>query len=88
MNNTELQEKLRVHRDSFEGLRQATVNDLNAYLQERNSVTDWNIDHELENLADNLVSLAGWIYDRKNGKTPKDRGSMYKRLRKAVGYSL
>lgn len=37
--------------------------------------------------ADALAELAGWIYDRMNGRNRLDRRSMTKKIRKAIGYT-
>jgi hypothetical protein len=40
-----------------------------------------------QNKADSLAEIAGWIYDRLNGKTRLDKKSVTKKLRKALGYT-
>ena len=37
--------------------------------------------------CDSLAELAGWIYDRLDGKTRMDKKSMTKKIRKALGYT-
>ena len=41
---------------------------------------------QIERTIDGFVELGGWIYDRLNGKTPYDKGSVTKKLRKVLGY--
>ena len=43
--------------------------------------------HYINNLCCELALTGAWIQDRLEGKYPKSKGSMTKKIRKALGYS-
>ena len=38
--------------------------------------------------VNNLCLSGAWIFDRNNHKFPRDRGSLTKKIRKALGYTF
>ena len=52
-----------------------------------NEMVSFADDPNWQRKADALGELCGWIYDRINGKTRLSRGSMTKKIRRALGYS-
>lgn len=55
--------------------------------QDDNKPVSFADDPNWQRRADALGELCGWIYDRLHGKTRLDRGSMTKKIRKAIGYT-
>jgi hypothetical protein len=55
--------------------------------QEVDSLVNYNRHQGWKRSADQLAQIGGWVYDRLNGKTAADRGSVSTKIRKALGYS-
>ncbi len=75
------------HEKSFEILWRKMVNDTNEFIKDHPTETMYNLKN-LETFTDNLCLSGAWIQDRLEGKRPKDRGSVTKKIRKALGFIM
>ncbi len=90
MNKKQYQKRLQQHSRSFEKIWTKITKDTNNYVDAGNNDSD---SREVENLVDDLCLSGAWIKDRIEGKSgnphsDKYRGSLSKKIRKVLGYSL
>ena len=48
----------------------------------------WSFQNDVEKFSDYLSLSGAWIQDRINNRYPKDRGSLTKKIRKALGFLI
>lgn len=80
------QKRMKQHEESFDKLWRKIVDETNEHIRwcKENNETP----NVPERFADYMATSAAWLYDRPSGKMPKDRGSMTKKIRKALGYTI
>ena len=72
----------------FDKIWKRMVEHTNAYVKKNPETTMYgSFGNDVEKFADYLILSGAWLYDRHNGKMPKDRGSMTKKVRKALGFT-
>ena len=79
--------KMKKHEERFDKLWRMIVEDTNRYIEKNPERTMYSFQNNIEHFSDNLCKSGAWIQDRINGKYPKDRGSLTKKIRKALGYT-
>ena len=77
---------MKQHEDSFDKLWRKIVDDTNDFIKDNPEMTMYSLQH-IEKFSDSLALSGAWMQDRINGKTPKDRGSLTKKIRKALGFT-
>lgn len=80
-------EKMKAHQETFDALWMEIVEDTNKYIEKNPEKSMYNFTNNVENFSDYLCTSGAWIVDRLNGKMPKDRGALTKKIRKALGYT-
>jgi hypothetical protein len=92
MTKEEFIAKIKVHESKFDELWMGIVQDTNQFIQDNPDVTMYSL-QTVDKLVDYLCLSGAWIHDRIQGKssvptTPKYRGSLSKKIRKALGYNI
>ena len=66
------------------------VEDTNEFIESNHKLDTEKASEErsIEKIVDSICLSGAWIMDRLNGKYQKDRGSLIKKVRKALGYTL
>ena len=87
-----LERKLKKREQQFDKLWMKTVDDVNHYVQKHGTDDDLGqFKRSAESYADSLCLSGAWIYDRLTGHTTwsgsKYKGSLTKKIRKALGYN-
>lgn len=90
MNKKQYEKRLQQHSRSFEKLWVKIVKDTDSYINNGNSDAD---SRQIERLVDELCLSGAWIKDRLDGKSgnphsDKYKGSLSKKIRKSLGYTL
>ena len=78
--------KMKAYEERFDKLWMKIVEDTNKYVAKNPEKTMYSL-NSVENFSDYMCKSGAWIQDRINGKKPKDRGSLTKKIRKALGYT-
>lgn len=80
---------MKEHEDSFDVLWMKIVDDTNNFIESNQLDTKKaSEENSIEKMVDGICLSGAWIMDRLNGKYPNDRGSLTKKVRKALGYTL
>lgn len=79
--------RMKQHEASFDKLWMKMVNDTNEYIESEKESKTSTAD-KLERFIDQLSLSGAWIQDRLNDKRRYDRGSLTKKIRRALGYTL
>ena len=87
MTKEEYTEKIKAYEDKWAELWFALVDDTNEFLKDNPERRNIGMIKRLERLADDFSLSGAWLYDRHADKMPKDRGSMTKKIRKALGFT-
>lgn len=87
MDKQEYLKRMKEHEDSFDKLWMKIVDDTNEFIRTnpKSGAADENC---IEKMVDSLCLSGAWIKDRLNGLYPKDRKSLTKKVRKALGYAI
>ena len=78
--------RMKANEDRFDKLWRKIVDDTNSYIEKNPEKTMYDL-QSVENFSDYMCKSGAWIQDRINGKMPRDRGSLTKKIRKALGYT-
>jgi len=79
--------KMKAHEERFDKLWRKIVDDTNEFIDKNPERTMYSLGH-VERISDNLCLSGAWIQDRINGKKSKDKGSLTRKIRKALGFIL
>ena len=90
MDKQEYLRRMKEHEDSFEALWMKIVGDTNEFIESNPKLdTEKALEESsIEKMVDSICLSGAWIMDRLKGKYPNDRGSLTKKVRKALGYTL
>lgn len=90
MDKQEYLRRMKEHEDSFEALWIKIVEDTNEFIESNPKLDTEKASEEssIEKMVDSICLSGAWIMDRLKGKYPNDRGSLTKKVRKALGYTL
>ena len=90
MNKQEYLRRMKEHEDSFEVLWMKIVEDTNEFIESNPKLDTEKASEErsIEKMVDSICLSGAWIMDRLKCKYPKDRGSLTKKVRRALGYTL
>ena len=85
--------KMEQHKHKFDDLWMEIVRDVNDYVKDNPQSSMNDFQNNVEQLNDTLCLSGAWVHDRLNGKTgnpnsAKYRGSLTKKIRKALGYNI
>ena len=85
--------KMKDHENKFDKIWMDIVEDTNEYVKNNPETTTYSLQNNVEKFIDQLCLSGAWIQDRINGKkgTPGlkgYRGSLTKKIRKALGYNI
>ena len=78
--------KMKANEERFEKLWRKMVDDTNLFIEKNPEATMYSL-QSVEKFSDSMCKSGAWIQDRINGKYPRDRGSLTKKIRKALGYT-
>ena len=78
--------RMKANEERFDKLWRKIVDDTNSYIEKNPEKTMYDL-QSVENFSDYMCKSGAWIQDRINGKMPSDRGSLTKKIRKALGYT-
>jgi len=78
--------RMKQHEKTFNKLWRKIVDDTDEFIKDNPEITMYSLDNNVGHFCDNLALSSAWIQDRINGKMPKDRGSLTKKIRKALGF--
>ena len=81
------EKKMLKHEERFDKLWKKIVEDTNTYVAKNPKKTMYRLT-TVEDFVNNLCLSGAWIFDRNNHKFPRDRGSLTKKIRKALGYTF
>ena len=79
--------RMKQHEATFDILWAKIVKDTNEFIEDNPEVSMYSLQNNIEKFSDYLALSGAWIQDRINGKKPKERGSLTKKIRKALGYT-
>ena len=79
---------MKKHEERFDKLWGMIVEDTNRYIEKNPKTTMYSFQNNIEKFSDSMCKSGAWIVDRINGKMPRDRGSLTKKIRKALGYTF
>ena len=81
---------MKEHENSLDVLWMKIVEDTNEFIESNPKLDTEKASEErsIEKMVDGICLSDAWIMDRLKGKYPKDRGSLTKKVRKALGYTL
>ena len=81
---------MKEHEDSFNVLWMKIVEDTNEFIESNPKLDTEKSSEErsIENMVNSICLSGAWIMDRLKGKYTNDRGSLTKKIRKALGYTL
>jgi hypothetical protein len=79
--------RMKANEERFDKLWRKIVDDTNSYIEKNPEKTMYDL-QSVENFSDYMCKSGAWIQDRINGKMPRDRGSLTKKIRKALGYTF
>tara|TARA_R110002012_G_scaffold320132_2_gene542504 strand:- start:343 stop:612 length:270 start_codon:yes stop_codon:yes gene_type:complete len=88
MRKTTYIKKMKKHEERFDKLWGMIVEDTNRYIEKNPKTTMYSFQNNIEKFSDSMCKSGAWIVDRINGKMPRDRGSLTKKIRKALGYTF
>lgn len=83
--------RMKQHEETMDRLWIKIVNDTNEYI--RSNKPESPPHNQIEKFSDQLCLAGAWVYDRSQGKTCTThnsayRGSLTKKIRKALGYTI
>ena len=79
--------RMKANEERFDKLWRKIVDDTNSYIEKNPDTNMHNFQNNIEKFSDYMCKSGAWIQDRINGKMPKDRGSLTKKIRKVLGYT-
>ena len=88
---------MKKHEEKFEFLWEKIVKDTNDFIETNPKITMYNMklygSNSISKFTDDLCLSGAWITDRINGKTGSPsgnnyKGSLTKKIRKALGYNI
>jgi hypothetical protein len=84
--------KMKKHEQAFDKLWMKMVDDTNQFIKDNPDRSMYQFQNSIEKFIDQLCLSGAWITDRINGKSgvPSSsnyRGSLSKKIRKALGYT-
>ena len=90
MDKQEYLRRMKEHENSFDLLWMKIVKDTNEFIESNPKLDTKKASEEssTEKMVDSICLSGAWIMDRLKGKYPKDKGSLTKKIRKALGYTL
>lgn len=90
MDKQEYLKRMKEHEDSFNVLWMKIVEDTNEFIESNHKLDTEKAseDRSIEKMVDGICISGAWIMDRLKGKHPNDRGSLTKKVRKALGYTF
>jgi len=79
--------RMKANEERFDKLWRKIVDDTNSYIEKNPETSMYSLQNNVEKFSDHMCKSGAWIQDRINGKMPRDRGSLTKKIRKALGYT-
>jgi len=79
---------MKKHEERYDKLWGMIVEDTNRYIEKNPEKSMYQFQNNIEHFSDHLCTSGAWIQDRINGKMPRDRGSLTKKIRRALGYTF
>ena len=80
--------RMKKHEERYDKLWGMIVEDTNRYIEKNPEKSMYQFQNNIEHFSDHLCTSGAWIQDRINGKMPRDRGSLTKKIRRALGYTF
>ena len=80
--------RMKANEERFDKLWRKIVDDTNSYIEKNPEDSMYGFQNNVLNFSDYMCKSGAWIQDRINGKMPRDRGSLTKKIRKALGYTF
>ena len=90
MDKQEYLKRMKEHEDSFNVLWMKIVEDTKEFIESNPKLDTGKAleERSIKNMVDGICLSGAWIMDRLKGKYPNDRGSLTKKVRRALGYTL
>ena len=79
--------RMKANEERFDKLWRKIVEDTNSFIEKNPETSMYSLQNNVEKFSDYMCKSGAWIQDRINGKMPTDRGSLTKKIRKALGYT-
>ncbi len=86
MTKARYQKRMKQHSETFQKLWNKMAQETNQFIEDNPDIGMYSL-QDIERISDSLAMRGAWIIDRINGKLPRDRGSLTKKIRKALGYT-
>ena len=80
--------RMKANEERFDKLWRKIVEDTNSYIEKNPETSMYGFQNNVLNFSDYMCKSGAWIQDRVNGKMPRDRGSLTKKIRQALGYTF
>ena len=80
--------RMKANEERFDKLWRKIVDDTNSYIEKNPETSMYGFQNNVLNFSDYMCKSGAWIQDRVNGKMPRDRGSLTKKIRQALGYTF
>jgi len=80
--------RMKQHERSFDLLWRKIVDETNEFIKDNPKYRMSSFQNDIENFVCYLALSAAWISDRINHKEYRARGSLTKKIRKALGYLI
>ena len=80
--------RMKANEERFDKLLRKIFDDTNKYIEKNPEDSMYGFQNNVLNFSDYMCKSGAWIQDRINGKMPRDRGSLTKKIRKALGYTF
>ena len=92
MTKAKYRKRMKQHEATLDKLWRKMVDDTNEFIEKNPTVSANGLGRFIEDIVDSLCLKGAWIQDRLNGKSgvyssSKYRGSLTKKIRKALGYT-
>ena len=78
--------KMAKHEASFDKLWRKIADDTIEFVEKNPEKSMYSL-IKIEKFSDYMCLSGAWIQDRINGKLPRDRGALTKKIRKALGFT-
>ena len=86
MTTGKYEKRMKQHEGTFERLWSKIVDDTNDFIKDNPEITMYSL-QRVDKFTNSLALSGAWIQDRINGKQRNERGSLTKKIRKALGFT-
>lgn len=87
MTKKQYTKRMKQHETSFDKIWRKIADETNEFIKDNPEISMYHL-QDIEKFSDQLALSGAWIQDRIDGKFPKDKGSLTKKIRKALGFTF